>query len=365
MAPRPVDVLILCCGSRGDTEPWALLAGALRAAGLAAAVAAHPEYAGLVDALANGGAGSAAGGAAGADAGGGGGAGPPVVFRPVGGSLPRALVETPEGAALRAAKGLAGLAAARGLMVPLARVRRGGLVGAGRRGVAAGRAAAAVAGGRRPGQRAACARGCPPAGLDAAPLTRIPLLPPHPPTPAALARRRARGGAGAAAGAHRGDHDAPHRRRMAHPRATRARRRGGGSGARGGGGGAAAAAALRRGPHRAVHAHGGVRAGDGGGRPDAALCLPQPVRRRGRARARAGAAKAGAVARPTPPPIGAPPQAAVAHRPRRRGPQPIRAHDGRRPRPPLACRLWAAALPRLFGLRCPGAAAGAGLGRGR
>ncbi|KIY92388.1 hypothetical protein MNEG_15574 [Monoraphidium neglectum] len=95
------DVLILCCGSRGDTEPWARLAAGLRESGLRVALAAHGEYEQLAAAI----------------------AGPDVPFREVRGSLPRALVESPEGAALRARTGLGALAAFRDLMVPLAQVR--------------------------------------------------------------------------------------------------------------------------------------------------------------------------------------------------------------------------------------------------
>jgi hypothetical protein len=43
-----VDVLMVCVGSRGDTQPFVELALALKAAGISSVVAAHPEFEGFV-----------------------------------------------------------------------------------------------------------------------------------------------------------------------------------------------------------------------------------------------------------------------------------------------------------------------------
>ena len=113
-----IDVLILCCGSRGDTEPWARLAAGLRRRGRSAALAAHPEYEGLVHEIV------AESEASGAAEDGGGtaiGLGPPVAFRPIRGSLPLALTDSAEGRAMRDAKGFrAAMAAGLALFAPLA-----------------------------------------------------------------------------------------------------------------------------------------------------------------------------------------------------------------------------------------------------
>lgn len=95
------DVLILCCGSRGDTEPWSLLARELQGSGLRVCVAAHGEYQQLVESVV----GSGGGGA---------------LFREIRGSLPIALVETPEGAALRHSSGFKAVEVLKALMLPLA-----------------------------------------------------------------------------------------------------------------------------------------------------------------------------------------------------------------------------------------------------
>ncbi|WIA36661.1 hypothetical protein OEZ86_007945 [Tetradesmus obliquus] len=79
-----VDVLMVCVGSRGDTQPFVDLALALQAAGISSVVAAHPEFEGFVQAAG-------------------------CCFAPVRSSLPEALHTTAAGKQMREETGSAGL----------------------------------------------------------------------------------------------------------------------------------------------------------------------------------------------------------------------------------------------------------------
>ncbi|WIA16464.1 hypothetical protein OEZ85_013148 [Tetradesmus obliquus] len=79
-----VDVLMVCVGSRGDTQPFVDLALALKAAGISSVVAAHPEFEGFVQAAG-------------------------CCFAPVRSSLPEALRTTAAGKQMREESGSAGL----------------------------------------------------------------------------------------------------------------------------------------------------------------------------------------------------------------------------------------------------------------
>lgn len=91
-----IDVLIVCVGSRGDVQPFVVLAQALKAAGASCTVAAHPEFEGFVR-----------------DAG--------CQFEVVRHSLPEALLTSDAGKRMREGKG--GFAAVTGFFLPLFKVK--------------------------------------------------------------------------------------------------------------------------------------------------------------------------------------------------------------------------------------------------